>query len=477
MTFHEADLIVVGGGPAGMAAAAQGAELGLSVILIDDGEQPGGQVYRAEATGMYSKSGVHTAANKTAGMRLREALFKCGTRVLSKRTLWSIEPGYTAHLIGPNGPETVSAPRVVIASGAYERQIPFPGWTNPEVIGLAAATILLKSQHTLPGKRIAIAGAGPLIYAVAAEAISLGGEIVAIADLSSRLTWASEVPKLFTSPRLLSQGAAWMAKIKASGTPIYFSHRISEAQYTGKNITALLSPVNSEGELVDGQRKSVNVDTICIGSGLVPATELVMLAGAEMRYAASEGGWVPVRDTEMRLSLPGLYAAGDGTGILGAIPSEIEGRLAAATAAKDAGISEGAAHSIARAMRRKLAWKKMAGRAAARLMAIKPKMAKDIPGDCIVCRCEDVHRYDIEAAIDNGAKDVNQVKAWTRCGMGPCQGRMCRESAAEIIASRVGSREAVGVWTSRAPLKPINVSELIGDYSYQDIPMPKSAPL
>jgi bacterioferritin-associated ferredoxin len=179
-----------------------------------------------------------------------------------------------------------------------------------------------------------------------------------------------------------------------------------------------------------------------------------------------------------RTSVPGLFAVGDGAGVRGAAPAEVAGEIAGLAVAHEAGAvgPEGFARLVRRLQERLRGLEPFA-RAAAALMAARPAQVAAIPPETVVCRCEDVTRAEIDAAHDAGAHDVNQLKHFTRCGMGPCQGRMCGDVIAELLGQRTGGREAVGYWTARPPLRPLALDDLIGTFAYRDIPIPEPAPL
>lgn len=469
-----ADLIVIGAGPAGAAAARHAADAGMQVLLIDEASAAGGQVYRAPSRALVAglKFEDHDAVE---GGRLRASLEHSTVRYVGGTRVWSVTEHFTVDAVGPEGACRFRAPRLVAAGGAYERVIPFPGWTLPGVTGLAAATILLKSQAMLPGRRVVVAGVGPLLAAVAAKIVASGGEVAAVVDASSRRQWLSMLPRLATRPDLLREGLGWVAKLVLQRVPQYpESGIISVARGDGGLNVAIgrLDQTGTTARVIEG------VDAVVVGNGLVPGAEITRLCGAAHRYDRDRGGWVPVLDACGRTSVPDLYAAGDGAGIAGAAPAAVNGGLAGLAAARDAGfIDDDAFERQVRPLRDE--WKRLAPFAAAvaAMMAIRPDQVAAIAPDTVVCRCEDVTRGEIDAALDDGAVDVNQVKHFTRCGMGPCQGRMCGDVVGELVGQRVGSREAAGTWTPRAPIRPVALGEIVGAYSYDDIPIPRPAPL
>ncbi len=469
------DVIVIGAGPAGANAALEAAGAGLDVALIDEQPAAGGQVWRAPWPGLERPPASNEAK---AGDALRARLEASRVDRRFGRRVWSVTSGFRVDALGPDGNEPVTAPILIAATGAHERVIPFPGWTLPGVIGLAAATVLLKSHQVVPGARVVVAGSGPLLAAVAAGILKAGGHVVAIADIAGPADWLRAAPAMASRPALLAEGAGWTLKILAKRVPIHFRHAVAAAEGEGRVTRVRLKPVDSEGWA--GSRKAVEIeaDALCVGNGLVPGAELSKLFRAKHRYDRLRGGWIPETDAFGRTSVPALIAIGDGAGLSGAAPAELSGRLAGLAAAHDAGATDGAAFArLAHPLLTERARLAAFADASAGMMALRPAQVAGIAPETIICRCEDVTRAEIDAAFAAGARHVNQLKHFTRCGMGPCQGRMCGDVAAELLGQRVGSREAVGYWTGRPPLRPVGLDQLIGDFDYADIPIPKPAPL
>ena len=470
------DLIVLGAGPAGANAALAAAEAGLRAVVIDEQPAAGGQVWRAPWAGLVRDD---ASPERRDGDALRAALAKSSAEVRLGRRVWSVGGAFRVDALGPDGNEVFEAPRLIAATGAHERVVPFPGWTMPGVIGLAAATVLLKSHGVVPASPVIVAGCGPLLAAVAAGIIKAGGRVAAVVDLAGPDEWLLASPKLLTRPALMAQGLGWVARIAGAGVPILFRHGVREAEGEGRLSTVVVGPVDATGAPTDGRQTRYAVGSLVIGHGLVPGAELPRLFRAEMRYDRMLGGHVPVLDAEGRTSVPGLYAAGDGTGVRGAAVAVETGRLAGLAAAHDGGgLGPERFAALAAPSRAALAHLQAFSVTMATMMALRPRHVACIPADTVVCRCEDVTRAEIEAAADAGATEVNQLKHFTRCGMGPCQGRMCGDVAAELLAGKTGAtREAVGQWTARPPLRPVPMADLMGRFDYADIPIPRPAPL
>ena len=471
----EPDLLILGAGPAGICAALAAREAGLETVVVDANPAPGGQVYRAAPASFR----IHDHnPDRRNGERLRTALAGSGAVVASGHTVWSVGRDLRVDAVGPDGPVHWRPRALVVAAGTSERVVPFPGWTLPGVMGLAAATILLKSQAMLPGRRTVVAGCGPLLAAVAHGILKAGGEVAAVVDLASRRDWAVRLPALAARPGDLARGLGWRLRTTLARVPWRYRHGVRRAMREGDALTVEIGPVDGDGAPLDGPTTTLRADALVVGHGLTPATEVLRLLGARHEYRREAGGWVPVLDADQRTSVAGLYAAGDGCGVMGAAAAQQAGWLAGFTAARDLGRLAPDRYRLWTAPHRhRLARMRRAGRAMAGLLALRPGQVAAIPADTVVCRCEEITRTEIEAALACGVRDVNTLKSWTRCGMGPCQGRMCGETVAALVATRAGSRERAGIWTARVPLRPVDLAALTGEYEYADIGIPEAAPL
>jgi NADPH-dependent 2,4-dienoyl-CoA reductase/sulfur reductase-like enzyme len=470
--MSDPDLVVIGAGPAGVEAALAASRAGVDTLIVDEAPHAGGQIYRALPETLVVREPSAMGPDYAAGESLRARLAGSDVRTAFGYRVWRITPSLAIEAAGPGGAQKWQPRAILAATGAYERVVPFPGWTKPGVIGLAAATILLKSQQVLPGRKIVVAGCGPLLAAVAASIIEAGGEVAALVDLASRGEWLRTLPKLASRPRLLARGLRWMATIRSAGVPIFFGHTVARVDSGEKTLTGIaIKPVGIDGALLAGaQERSIEADTLVVGHGLVPSTEISRALRAEHKFRPERGGWIVDCDPGQRTSIAGLYACGDGTGISGAAVAALEGKLAGTTVALDLKkIDQAAYASAVREIDRELRPARRFGAAMARLMAPRPGLVGAIDPQTVVCRCEDVQRASIEDAITTGAFDLNQLKSWTRAGMGPCQGRLCGETIGALASAHWGNRGAMGQWTGRLPLRPVPMEAIIGDYRYEDI--------
>jgi len=410
-----ADVVVIGGGPAGIAAGARAAESSARVLLVDEGLAPGGQIWRPKA---------HGAAPRTA-TRWIDRLNRSGAIVRASTSVVDIQQSANGFLIRAESlgePLAIQASAVVLATGARERFLPFPGWTLPNVFGIGGAQALLKNGTSFRGKRVVIAGTGPLLLPVAASLAGSGAKVELVAEQAGFASVARFASGLWRTPTRLAQAVAYRS-----------------AFWRTRYVTgAWIAAANGEGTirsltLTNGARRwTVDCDVLCTAFGLAPNTELASLVGCEI-----QDGVVLVDDQQMT-SIPGAFCAGEPTGIGGVDLALVEGELAGLAASgtpTDRGLLQ---------RRRRLEGE---ARTLDRAFALRSELSELAMDDTIVCRCEDV-RF---GAVDR-AWSPRQAKLYTRMGMGPCQGRVCG-TAFECVAG----------WprdTKRPPIEPAGVSTL-----------------
>ena len=470
------DVVVIGAGPAGVAAATTAAAHGLRVALLDEGRQAGGQVYRAPQDGLTIS---RPDADLNAGDALRRKL--AGSHVESRfeRRVWLVEPGFRISALAPTGPETIEAEKLIIATGALERHMPAPGWTLPGVMGLAAATILIKSHKILPGRKVAVAGAGPLLLLVAAKIIEGGGDVVAVIDVNTRADWIKRAPAMLSRFDLLGRGAGWFGKLLARRVPILHGHAIR--RFVGDDAVReiVAGPIDATWAPIAGGEKSYACDAVCYGFGLKPSVEIPLLLGARDAFNEKQAAWSVEIGPDHATNVPGLYVCGDGAGVLGAAAAPLQGEIAALAAARDLGRYSISAFQASVAPLQKSAARAAAfGAAMTELAALRAGLTQTITSDTIVCRCEGLARTDIDRAIGAGATTINGLKSATRCGMGLCGGRVCEDAAIALIAHATGrSRIEIGHSTARPPLRPVPLDVAAGEFDYDSLPFPEPAPL
>lgn len=445
------DVVVIGAGPAGLAAAATTAEAGLSTLLLDENIGPGGQVFRAiSSTPVTERSKL--GADYWVGADLVQALRASNAEIIHRATVWSLDRNLEIAVSIGGASAFVKAKRVILATGALERPFPIPGWTLPGVMTAGAAQTMLKSSALVPDGRTVIAGQGPLLWLLAAQILRLGGRIDRILDTTERRNYYAALPHAFaflTSP-YFAKGLAMMREVKAK---VQVVSGVTELAASGDGQLASVS-------YVAGRCETIPADLLLLHQGVVPNVNLAMAAGIEHRWDDLQLCWSPVLDANGSSSVAGIAIAGDGAGIGGANAAVVRGRIVARAAVEALAPAAAAKLPAMATLRADLA-KAERGRVFLDTL-FRPAPQFRIPkGDTIVCRCEEVTAKDVLDSVAIGATGPNQLKAYRRTGMGPCQGRLCGLTVTELMAQARGkSPQEIGYYRLRAPVKPITLAEL-----------------
>lgn len=449
------DLVVVGAGPAGMAAATLGAEAGLATLLLDENPAPGGQIYRAATTTPLRDASI-LGPDHAQGAELVAALRASGAEHRAGATAWSLDRDLTHGVsLGVSlggAARMIAARRVILATGALERPFPIPGWTLPGVMSVGAAQTLLKAAAMIPQGRVALAGSGPLLWLYAAQVKRAGGRLAAILDTTPRANWrnaARHVADFLRSPYAL-KGLRLMREARA-GTRVISGVEALDAYGEGR--------LEGLRYVAGGARGDLALDALLLHQGVVPNVNLAMAAGVAHRWEEAQACFVPILDEAGQTSLPGVLIAGDGAGIGGAEAAALRGRLAARAVAQ--ALKPGAATPDAAGLARALA-QAMRGRAFLDALFLPSKaFRRPARDEVIVCRCEEVTAGEVREAVAIGATGPNQLKAYRRAGMGPCQGRMCGLTVVELIAQARGlPPQEIGYYRLRPPVKPVTLDEI-----------------
>jgi thioredoxin reductase len=455
----QVDVAVVGGGPAGMAAAVAAREAGSSVVVIDEYAAPGGQIWRRRFDEVEHASPPSLPVEARARLG---ALRASGAEVLAGRSVWGTpEPGVLM-LTGP-GPARVRAKAIVLCTGAYDRPVAFPGWTLPGVLTAGGAQALAKGQGVLPGRRVLLAGAGPFLLPVAAQLASLGAEVVAVAEATTRREWLSVGPRMAAHPGRLLEYAKYRTKVPR----IVWGHVIVRAEGDDRVRRATIAKAAPDWSPT-GAECMFEVDAVCTAYGFLPAVDVARALGCEL------AGDAVAHNENMATTVAGVFVAGEATGVGGAELAVAEGELAGYAAAAHAATPatagiDGHAGPAARsassprrpapdiaALRARRA--KLAGFAGilSDLFDPRPGLLKLADADTTLCRCEDVTAGAVDAAVEGGATTLSALKVVTRCGQGPCQGRVCER----LVAARVPEPER---FSARAPIRPIPLGLLMAE--------------
>ncbi|MCX4844339.1 NAD(P)/FAD-dependent oxidoreductase [Streptomyces sp. NBC_00893] len=465
------ELAVVGAGPAGLAAAVTAADHGLDVALLDAAGAPGGQYYRSPADGLGATrpGALHHDWRTFTELSARLAAHRdTGTiRHLTGHQVWTVERtgdgDWILHAVTGADTEVrtaVRARRILLATGAHERQLPFPGWTLPGVVGAAGAQAMLKSGLVLPGSRIVVAGSGPLLQAVALSLTRAGAQVPALLEAAGYRAYTRAPRVLAANPGKAAEGARFAAELARARVRV-LSHRAVTEVHGDERVEAVtVSRVDHRWRPVAGTGRRIACDALAVGHGLVPQLDLAVAAGCGTRLGP-DGTHAVTLDEQLRTTVPGVWAAGESGGIGGLELALCEGELAALSIVREVrgGVRRREARRAValRRSRRRL-------RAFADLMGAVhrpgPGWREWLTDGTEVCRCEEVTAGRIRTACEElGAGDTRTVKLLTRAGMGWCQGRTCGFAVRELAAAHGGGQEPGG--PDRRPLAcPVKLSTL-----------------
>ena len=446
---HGYDLVVVGAGPAGLAGAVTAGELGLRVALVDAAERTGGQFYRHPAPALRAARPEALHHAWSAYTDLCDRLAGCPTVThLPAHHVWSVvhDPGdpdrWTVHaLTGPDGtdrtPVRLTARGLLLATGAVERQLPFPGWTLPGVVTVGGAQAMLKSGLVLPGRRLVVAGSGPLLLAAATSLIAAGAEIREVVEASGYLGYARHPGALAVNLGRTVEALTHGKALLAHRVPLHTRSAVIEAHGSDHVEAVTVARLGRTWRPVPGTERRVECDAVAVGHGLVPQADLGTALGCAVRRAR-DGAAALATGRDQETSVPGVWTAGETCGIGGAAQALAEGELAGLMAW--ACLTGNAPPPVrAGALRRRVARMRAFAEAMAAVHAPRPGWTGWLTGDTEVCRCEEVTADRIrEATADLGARDARTVKLLTRAGMGWCQGRICRPAVTCLTGGTPG---------------------------------------
>ena len=448
------DVAVVGAGPAGLAAAANCARAGLMTVLLDEQASPGGQIYRAISATPLKRDTIF-GEDYWSGAKLVRDFLASGAQYVPTATVWSLTREREIGVSVAGSARIVRAEQVILATGALERPFPASGWTLPGVMTVGAAQILLKSSGLVPRGRTVLAGCGPLLWLLAWQYLNAGLCIDAILDTTPRLSRAMAIrhaPDFVLSP-YLAKGLRLLLTVRRRVRVI---GNVVELRIEGR--THVESVVY---RTTAGTEQRLPVDTVFLHQGIVPNVNLAMAVGIEHHWDEMQLCWTPVLDAAGNSGIPGIAVAGDGAGIAGAEAAQARGEIAGLAAVKTLRPEAlGRVEPDETTVRARLK-RVMRGRAFLDAYYQPMSQFRRPIGNTIVCRCEEVTARQIIDTVALGCDGPNQMKAFLRCGMGACQGRLCGLTVTELIAHARGvAPQATGYYRIRPPVKPITVAEL-----------------
>lgn len=445
-------IVVIGAGPAGLRAAETLVDAGLRPTVIDEAPASGGQIYRRPPAAirrdpkqLYGFEADKATAQHRAFDRLKDKIDHW-----SKASVWSVA-ARTLNVATEAGLKELGWDCLILATGAMDRVIPFDGWTLPGVFTLGGAQVALKYQACAVGGRPVFVGTGPLLYLVAYQYAAAGVDVRAVLDTAPPAAKWRAMPGLARGGRTFLKGLSYVLRLHMRGIALASGVR---------PIAAVPGPHGSVSGLIwrdaRGRERRTDCDAVATGFGLRSETQLADLCGLSFAFDALQRQWLPIQDADGRADVEGVYLAGDGAAIKGADAAEISGARAAHALLYDLGRT-GSAEQIERLNRRLARFEPFRRSLEAEAFPFPSDLAVDAADDLMVCRCEAVTAGELRRSVRVlGATEINRAKAFTRLGMGRCQGRVCGAAAAEILADSLGvPLETVGRLRGQAPVKPL----------------------
>lgn len=455
MNQENVDVVVVGAGPAGMAGAAQLAGYGLSVVVLDEQSSPGGQIYRGITIAPLSRRDM-LGPDYAHGNLLAQSLIASSARYEKGAAVWQVTRDHKVSYLREGRMHTLQAKAVLLATGAMERPFPIPGWTLPGVMTAGAGQILLKSAGLAPSEPVVLAGCGPLLYLLGWQYLRAGVPIKALVDTTHHEDYWRARRHLIAALRAwpyLRKGLGLMRSLKAARIPHYTGAEALVVE--GKDSAQALTFV------VGGKRERIETRCVLLHQGVVPNIQFSQSLRATHHWDEMQLCFSPLRDSWGELDVPGIFVAGDGGGIGGAVAAALQGKLAALSiAAKLNALGAPQRDTLGAELRAELDDNLRIRPFLDSLY--RPRDEHRVPADdVLVCRCEEVTAGDLRGFVALGCTGPNQAKSFGRCGMGPCQGRLCGLTVSEVIAdARQVPVNDVGYYRVRPPIKPITLGEL-----------------
>ena len=461
--MEKTQLIVIGAGPGGIQAAITASELGLKVTLIDSQASAGGQYFKQ----IPQEFNIHeTSYHQEQASKLFGQLKNSTVKFLDRTLVWGIFHNPKSNLWhltlqGENCPSRIETAFVIIATGAYDRSIPFPGWDLPGVITAGSAQIMIKNQGVLPGKRVIVSGTGPLQLAATSNLIEAGAKVLSVLECNQNLFFRGipHLPSIWGQWRRLKEGFQYAKNLIKTKTPYRIGWSVIKADGNDKVEEVTFGKLDREGYPIPKSFQNIAVESIVVGYGLTPSTEFFRLLDVEMLYSKAEGIFLPKRNDFFQTSAPGIYAVGDCAGIGGANLAMLEGKIAAI----DVAIQSGKTNSITvettliqidKKLKREQSFARMLGE----IFSLPEGLFSLARTDTIICRCEQISLAEVKEAISFGAQSVTDIKNITRSGMGNCQGRTCGSILTQLLARAARYKPEVCHYLNvRPPIHPVLV--------------------
>lgn len=449
-------VVVVGAGPAGVRCAEALVEAGLRPVVIDENRRDGGQIYRRQPEG-FNRDYATLYGRQAASAKALHATFDCLRERLDYRPeclAWGLADD-VLHCVRQGRAERVPFDALLLCTGATDRLMPLPGWHLAGCYSLGGAQIALKAQAVSIGRRVVFAGSGPLLYLVASQYLKAGADVAALLDTSSLSQRLKAMPRLAARPGVLIDGMLMTARLRASGVALHSGVELETIEGDAEHGVSAIAFRDGRGH-----SRRIECDAVGLGYHLRPETQLADFAGCRFSFDSQSRQWLVESDEDGATTVDNVFVAGDGGRLRGADAAELAGRLAALAALARLGIAvdEGERTRLRQALEPQERFRQGLTQA----FPWPGMRCAELPDATIVCRCEGITAGELRATVNaKGTSEVNRTKAFSRLGMGRCQGRYCGHAGAEIIAAASGHAIAeVGRLRGQAPVKPLAIATL-----------------
>jgi NADPH-dependent 2,4-dienoyl-CoA reductase/sulfur reductase-like enzyme len=460
-------ITVIGGGPAGMRAALTAANSGVRVLLLESGPRLGGQYWRhLPEEGLDAWTGQSALqSDYLAGFLLRnQVLSNPKIETVCNAQIWSTtkdDASITINFLHDGISHSFDTRILILATGAYDRTLPFPGWDIPGVMTPGGAQSLLKGSNVLAGKKIVVAGTGPFLLPVASGLTKAGAEIVGLFEAQRLRKWISHTGVAILNLRKIAQGANYLGRLRQRrGFAVISAH----AGEDGLLKFVRVAKIDSHFRIKKGSEDVIQCDAAAIGWGFTP--NLSMAASLGLQQIAGQDGFPVVAVDELqRTSDPRIFAVGEITGVGGAELSLSEGIIAGQSAADFFGkVSRSATLEKNKSISRRRARQRKFANTLLKIYCVQDGWRTWLRDDTVICRCEEVSLETLNASVHElGVTNIRSAKLLTRVGMGACQGRICSRAAVEIIAAEQKMKATVEDHISagnRPIFSPITLGQL-----------------
>ena len=459
--MDERDFVVIGAGPAGLRAALTAAHRGAEVTVIGEDPVHGGQIFRQLTPPLQTQGHVMEIQNSRILDDLQKDLVKTGILFMNKTVVWGI---FEDRVIAfdKSHKSLIKSKKILIAEGAYEAPVAFPGWPLPGVMTLGGIQILLKSQGIIPSGKMIVAGTGPLLFYTASQLIQNGADVQAVLEASSLNQWMKWTMRLWRAPGIFGKGLKYMNILRKHRVPIHYSAIPMEAK--GDDCLKEVTFVRADNQWspIPGSEKTMPVDLLCLNFGFIPSTQFSHMAGCQHICDPQIRGWIPKMDSRYETSVEGIYVAGDCAGIGGVKKAVLEGELVGNEVARHLGLlSDAEADKHLSVLQKKIRGHSWYQRFLKNIYSFRPGLLELLTDRTIICRCEEVLFGEISRLVENRLCNLEEMKLQSRAGMGRCQGRFCYPTLLGIFSKSLSKNELCSQdFTARIPVKPFPLESL-----------------